>query len=313
MPAPSSVADYGPCEDRLFYGYRLQTEIALPSLPRLDAGGAPDLTLRRGEVPDRLAEADWSSPFVEIGSDGTVLVRIGGTLKMLVRDGRHIVLDRTGGTEIGGIETFLFSAVAGIVLHRFGVLPLHASCVMVGDVAVALAGVSGRGKSTLAGAMSLQGHAVVTDDVCPIVFRDGAALAVPGPARIRLWPDAADRLGLSQNRLETGRPNHPKRVLAAGSPAVAPRPLGAVVRLGIDKRLDRPVMTRLTGPATMTPLEELVYRARLGRRLGRRIGLFQDLVRLVGIVPVFQLVRPESFDDLPVLVDLVRSAVPSRH
>lgn len=309
----SARPEAGPREDRLFYGYRLRTEVALPSLPPLAAGEAPDLTLCRGEVPDRLAATDWSSPFVEIGRDGTVLVRIGDTLKMLVRDGRHIVLDRTCRAEIGVVETFLFSAVAGVVLHRSGVLPLHASCVMVGDVAVALSGVSGRGKSTLAGAMSLQDHAVVTDDVCPIVFRDGAALAVPGPARIRLWPDAADRLGLSQDRLETGRPNHPKRVLAAGSPAVAPRPLGAVVRLGIDKRLDRPVMTRLTGPATMTPLEDLVYRARLGRRLGRRIGLFQDLVRLVGIVPVFQLMRPEGFDDLPALVDLVRSSVPVRH
>jgi len=295
-------------EDRLFYGYRLRTDVTLPSLPLMPMDGAPDLTLCRGVVPDGLPETTWTSPFVEIGDDGAVLVRIGDTLRFLVRDGCRIVLDQNGPPESSVVETFLFSAVAGIVLHQRGVLPLHASCVMVGDVAVALAGVSGRGKSTLAGALSMQGHPVVTDDVCPIEFRGNVAMAIPGPARLRLWPDSAHRLGVSPDQLQTGRPGHPKRVLAAAA-CGTPSPLGALIRIAVDKRLDRPVMHRLTGPSTMTPMEELVYRTRLGRRLGRRLGLFQDLVRLAGVVPIFQLIRPEGTAHLPQLIDLVRSTV----
>lgn len=306
----------GRCVDRLFYGYRLRTDVPLPSMPlmepSLEPDGTPDLTLRRGAVPDRLTAAIWTSPFVEIEADGTVLVRIPDVVRFMIRDGRHLVLDQTCGAETSVIETFLFSVVAGVVLHQRGVLPLHASCVMVGDVAIAMAGVSGRGKSTLAGALSLRGHAVVTDDICPVSFRDGRALITPGPARVRLWPDAAQRLGLSHDLLETGRPHHPKRVLAAAGTDATPKPLGALIRIAVDKRLDRPVMKRLTGPATMTPIEELVYRARLGRRLGRRIGLFQDLVRLAGLVPIFQLIRPEGESDLPQLLDLVCSAIPGR-
>lgn len=270
-------------EDRLFHGLRLRTAVPLPSLPAMAADGAPDLTLRRGAVPDRLPGAVWASPFVEIAADGTVLIRIPGILGFLVRDGCHLTLNHDCAAGTGVIETFLFSAVTGAVLHQRGVLPLHASCVMIGDVAVAMTGVSGRGKSTLAGIMSMRGHAVVTDDVCPVTMLNGRALIAPGPPRIRLWPDASGLLGLSHAGLEPGRPDHPKRVLTARGTDAAPKPLGALVRIGVDKRLDAPVIYRLTGPAAITPIEELVYRARLGRRLGRRVGIFQDLAQLAGL------------------------------
>ncbi len=302
--------DTGWGEDRLFYGYRLRSDIALPSLPLLTDAGAPDLTLRRGPVPDCLPEPSWSSPFVEIGTDGTLLARIGDTLKFIIQNGRDIVLDQHSRAETSVIETFLFSVVAGSILHQRGMLALHASCVMIGDKAIALAGVSGRGKSTLAGALSMQGHAVVTDDICPITFRENAALVIPGPARVRLWPDAAQMLGLSQDHLAIGRPQHPKRILAVAGPNATPKPLAALIRIAIDKRLNEPVLYRLNGAAAITPIEEIVYRARLGRRLGRRIGLFTDLVRLAGLVPIFQLVRPEGDGNLPRLADLVRSVFP---
>lgn len=302
----------GLVEDRLFYGYRLRTDVPLPSLPLMaqsdEADLVPDLTLARGPVPDRLPETVWTSPFVEIAADGTVLIRIPDVVAFLIRNGRELTLDQDSAAETSVIETFLFSAVAGTVLHQRGVLPLHASCVMVGPVAVAMAGVSGRGKSTLAGIMAMRGHDVVTDDICPVGFHDGKVLITPGPTRLRLWPDAADLLGLSHAGLATGRPNHPKRVLAARGTDQTPKPLGALVRIAIDKRLDAPVLYRLSGPAAITPIEELVYRARLGRRLDRRVGLFQDLARLAALVPIYQLVRPESADP-SLLADLLTSTV----
>lgn len=306
-PPVPPLPDQG--KDCLFYGYRLRSVVPLPSLPVMPEGGVPDLSLRRGRVPEQLAGAVWASPFVEIGGDGSVLVRIPGIVAFLIRDGGCLTLDENSNAETSTIETFLFSAVAGAILHQRGVLPLHASCVMVGDVAVAMAGVSGRGKSTLAGALSMCGYDVVTDDICPVDFRDGKAMVIPGPPRVRLWPDAAGLLGLSHAGLETGRPNHPKRVLAARGADVGPKRLGAVIRLDIDRRLDTPVLYRLTGPAAITPIEELVYRARLGRRLGRRVGLFRDLVRLPTMVPIYQLIRPEGGVDPSRLADLVVSAL----
>ena len=86
-------------------------------------------------------------------------------------------------------------------------------------------------------------------------------------------------------------------------------PLGALIRLRVDTRLDRPSLVRLSGPTAIMPAEDVVYRARLGRRLGHRIGLFQDLTRLATLVPVFGLTRTGNPEDLPDQVRLVVSVM----
>lgn len=300
--SPSTVA-----ADRLFYGYRLRSGIALPGLPHAVADGEPDIRLAAGPVPTALAAPSWSSPFVEIAADGVVLVRIGDRLRFLIDRGTAVTVEHAPDVTPAEIETFLCSVVAGILLHQRGALALHAACVAVDGLAVAIAAPSGRGKSTLAAALAAAGHPLLTDDICRVTFTESGALAVPGPPRLRLWPDAARMLGHRSADLGPARPGHPKRVLP-GPAAGAPLPLAAILRLVIDARAVAPRLERLKGPAAITPAEELVYRVRLGRRLGRRIGLFQDLTRLAVQVPVFTLTRPEAGADLGDLVALVRAA-----
>jgi len=72
---------------------------------------------------------------------------------------------------------------------------LHASAVVVGGEAVAFAGKTGLGKSTLAASFATAGFPALTDD-CLIVKDDGERFfAVPAYSSLRLWNDAADALG----------------------------------------------------------------------------------------------------------------------
>lgn len=295
-------------DDRLFYGYRLRSALALPGLPDAPGGGEPDIHLAPGGVPAALPEPSWTSPFVEIGADGMVLVRIGDRLRFLVGHGASVTVDHVPDVTPAEIETFLCSIVAGVVLHQRGALALHAGCVAVDGVALAIAAPSGRGKSTLAAAFADAGHALLTDDICRVDFTDAGALAVPGPPRLRLWPDAARMLGHRPADLGQARPGHPKRLLARPG-AGGPLPLGAILRLGLSTRVDAPRLERLKGSVAIAAPEDLVYRLRLGRRLGRRIGLFRDLARLAALVPVFTLIRPETGGNLAELIALARSAL----
>src|SRR5262249_17994441 len=79
--------------------------------------------------------------------------------------------------------------------HQRGILPLHASGVMLGGRAVALCGPSASGKSTLAAMLAAQGCAVIADDLCLIDAREGEPVSVlPGCPRLRLWADSLERL-----------------------------------------------------------------------------------------------------------------------
>ncbi|HXP97179.1 MAG TPA: serine kinase [Telmatospirillum sp.] len=295
-------------EDRLFYGYRLRTDLLLPSLPSMSREGAEDIELRVGDVPAQLSAATWRSPFVEIGADSDVLARVGERIRFLIRDGRQVIINEAPPSRITEIETLLHGVVAGILLHQRGDLALHASCVVIGDRAVAIAGPGGRGKSTLAAVLVAQGYPLLTDDVCRVRFANGSAWAMPGSSRLRLWPDAARTLGHAPDTLAVGRPGHLKRQLPSSLVSTNPIRLGAILRLGVDSRQDTPSLVRLSGLATVIRSDEVLYRARLGRLLGRKVSLFEDLTRLLALVPMFSLTRTERSSDLSDMARLVISA-----
>jgi len=72
---------------------------------------------------------------------------------------------------------------------------LHASAVVIGGVAIAFAGRTGLGKSTLAASFAAAGFPALTDD-CLIVKDVGKQfVAVPTYSSLRLWNDAANAVG----------------------------------------------------------------------------------------------------------------------
>lgn len=72
---------------------------------------------------------------------------------------------------------------------------LHASAVVVGGDAVAFAGKTGLGKSTLAASFAAAGFPALTDDCLIVKEEGGQFLAVPAYSSLRLWKDSANALG----------------------------------------------------------------------------------------------------------------------
>ena len=120
-----------------------------------------------------------------------------GWLRLSYSDGTDFILNRTGaevwaawpdGLTVDDMSAYLLGPVMGFVLRLRGRVCLHASGVVANGRAFAVLGPPGAGKSTLAAAFAARGHAVLSDDVVPLVEGDGAFLAVPGYPRVRLWP-----------------------------------------------------------------------------------------------------------------------------
>lgn len=92
------------------------------------------------------------------------------------------------------VATYLLGPVLAFVLRLKGFVPLHASAVSVRDRALLFLGHAGAGKSTTAAAFATLGHAVLSDDVVPVIETAGGLVASPAYPRLALWADSAAAL-----------------------------------------------------------------------------------------------------------------------
>ena len=104
------------------------------------------------------------------------------------------------------VRLFLLGSVMGALLHQRGWLPLHGSAIRLPDGTAAIfMGPSGVGKSTLAAAFRRRGYAVAADDVS-LIFTgaDGSPLLQPAYPELKLWAEAAAKIGEDTGRVTPG-------------------------------------------------------------------------------------------------------------
>src|SRR5205085_5403666 len=123
----------------------------------------------------------------------------------------------------------------------------------VNGCAMAFAGRSGIGKSTLAGYLQSRGYEVLCDDVCVVGVDDsGGLLAWPGLARLKLWRDAAEAFGHDSRTLQPAMDGIEKYHLPLpAATANAPRPLKRLYILSDRMPHAAAGISRLTGMAAL--------------------------------------------------------------
>lgn len=103
-------------------------------------------------------------------------------------------------------------AIPRLLALRQGHIVLHASAIAMEGSVVAVLGVSGQGKSTLAAWLSSQGHPVLTDDCLVLRWDEGEQewLAQPSYESVRLWPDSAEALQIDKSGMKPFAEYSPK-------------------------------------------------------------------------------------------------------
>jgi hypothetical protein len=296
-------------------GMRLRSTIALPELTAV-AGRRADCAF---EVSRAIARTDdvewfhqwrtkWRRTWLRIGrADQRYVLRFPGLADFDVSgSGRRIVAHVHGGLPRATLRHLLLDQVLPLALGRMGRTPIHASAVHVPRFGViAFAGGPGCGKSTLAAALAREGCAVLSDDCLVIDVRRHAAWAVPSYPGVRLWPDAATRLGYRGRRV--AHYSDKLRVGRTGLPtAIGPSRLRALFLLSPPSAMvrtasmaPRGARERLIGLATYAYLLDIQDRTALTR-------LFHQLGVLADIVPIAALRLSKDRRRLPALAREVR-------
>ena len=225
-----------------------------------------------------------------------------GFAEIWVQNGRRIALSIAADADRSEIAAAVSGPALATALGQRGLLVLHGTCVAFGERAVCLLGDSGMGKSTLAAALCARGGALVSDTMTVVDLAQGTPLVRVGPARFKLWPDAASMLGWDPEVLPGAAPGSDKRVCVFRGKMAPP---------GVT--LDRIFLLSANGPvssAAVTPAAAVVAVLR-NHFLSAFLG-FEQLkhwlprcARLVESTTVRTLCRGQSLTDLQDAVRLL--------
>ena len=276
-------------------GLSVGSEIALPGLIVGSVERMPQVTIRRGEVPDDLSEKSASGPTWQIAGK-QFLMRIPGIARFLLNAGREIVVEPESEETVADIPIFILGTVFGILLHQREQIVLHASAVRVAGKAVLFCGGSGAGKSTIAAALAQRGYPLVTDDFCTVsVNGAGAPLVYPDGRQLKLWAQAIDRLDLAQSRGERVRKALEKFYVEPCDAFTAPLSLGAVYALREARPPNAPGIEKPNVVDAALLLRRGAYRPLLVRRMNQKVNYFHAATAIANTAGIFFLTRPLDF------------------
>jgi hypothetical protein len=260
-------------------------------------------------VPERLPGAVVREPLVDARPDAFLIRMPAG--RFLVEPGHAIRVERAPGATDADVRCFLEGPVAAAAALLNGLIPLRAATVVIGGRAVAIAGVSAAGKSALAAALALRGHAVLADAVTPIatdVARAATPIVQSHAPDVVLWPDMVAELGLDPAAGRRVRPALPKLAFRLGVPA-APAQLDTVIFLRRDMRRASPTAEPVVGAAKVKPLLNAAWHRALVGPLGLSPRRFTALARIVSAGRCIELARPPGGASPVELAALVEEVV----
>lgn len=272
------------------HGLVLDSELPLPELTPAPAG-VPDVVVRVGPVttPGATAVLLPHGMWVDGETAGVDVPQVG---RFLAEGGTRITVQPYDDAAPATVRLFLLGTALGFLLVQRGLLVLHGNAFRVGASCAVVLGHSGAGKSTLAAEMHRRGLDVLSDDVVPV---DATGHALPGFARIKLWQDALDRLGVPSDGLARVRAEHAKFHLPIERAAVDPLPVRWLYLLD---RHDGPLrLVPVRGAEVFNALHEHAYRHEILVGAHRRTHLVRSAA-LAASARLTRVDRPRGVDSV---------------
>jgi hypothetical protein len=280
-------------------GFTVASEITLPGLIAGASRGTPEITIRRGAVPERLPGATTAGPTWQIAGK-QFLVTIPDIARFLLSDGNAIVCEPASEAAEADVPIFILGTVFGILLHQREQIVLHASAVRVNGKAVLFCGQSGAGKSTLAAALAQRGYPLVTDDFCTLTMdATGTPLVHPDGRQLKLWAQAIERLDLAQSRGERVRASLEKFYVEPSEVFTEPLALGAVYALREERPPNASGVEQPNVVDAALLLRRNAYRPLLVRRMDQKANYFRAATTIANVAGIFYLTRAMDFAKMP--------------
>jgi hypothetical protein len=290
------------------YGLSIRSQIQLPELLSNDQAevSETDVDIRIGRVSeDGLEDENQIGPPLWV-SQSEIWFKVPDVARFLMRDGQKITIDPAPGIDEESIRVYLLGSAFGALLIQRGHLVLHGNAIRIGDKCMVCVGDSGAGKSTLAAGFMQRGYDILADDVVPV---DLNYSALPGFPRIKLWQDAADRLGIDTKKLRRIRPDIEKfNYPLFNQFAQQPLPIRWVYILDSHNAAET-LLEPIVGLERFRPLRDNTYRMIFLQGMALEAEHLQLCGKLAGQIRLARITRPEQGFELDTLIDRVLSDI----
>ncbi|HEV7427002.1 MAG TPA: hypothetical protein VGQ46_11595 [Thermoanaerobaculia bacterium] len=284
------------------FALTIASDIPLHDLP--PGSGDADVVVRIGTLAEPRPDLDaWSVHASPDEAHGWAP----GAGAFRVRGGTEIVLDPPAGADERALRLAIVGPLLGVILAQRGRFVLHASTVVIDGRAVAFAGPSGRGKSTLVAALTRAGHPLIADDMTVIDTSTAMPVVQPGFPRVKLWPDSAEALAESADALPLLHPDRTKRSLQvtdAFHPVAVP-----LARCYLLEDGDAEAAAEIAGSECILSLVRLTYQASWMHETGTSGSNLLNCGAVARSGVVRRLYRRRSFDALPEVMRFIESDV----
>lgn len=267
------------------FGLSIVSDVELSELDECEPGAVPDVDIVRRSIAwpgDRRTPTDFRFSDNELllhwDTVGTFRVVGDGTIEVSPND---LFDPRLFSFPILG-------PIMALLLHRRGLLVMHASAVVLDGACAIFLGDKGAGKSTTAGALIERGHSLVSDDVVAIDLTDPARpMVLPAFPQLKLTFASASAIALPDARVgESLHPAIEKRQHRLRSNYVdQAAPLGAIYAL---ERSDSAAVVSLNPAEGLPVLLKFSYVARfersaMGKMAGRHLAACASLAVSPGV------------------------------
>lgn len=267
------------------------------------------MCVRVGAVMQRPSVFDASGRGCWVNGDQVcyVLQDVGA---FLVSNGKDILVEPCPEAVGEGLQLSLLGPAMALLLLQRGKFVLHAGSIAINGAAVAFLGGHGWGKSTLVAMLYARGHRFLCEDVAGLTFLEDHIQVIPSFPQLKLWPDAAQRLGWSPADFPQVHPDCEKRLIRfCKNFNNVSIPLRRIYVLRVAPRVS---VERLRPVERQEAILRHWYGARFGpeflRSLDRR-NHFLRAAELARAVPVRALHRPATLHEDPGLTEAIEGEI----
>jgi hypothetical protein len=292
------------------YGLQIFSQVPLP-VPQSRPGQA-DITVRLGQIEAAPPGINGSRSLLR-ATPQEICSYWEPMGKVLVRQGRHIIVDPIPQASIETVAPWIQGAALSLALHQRGYLVMHASAVAIDDVAVAFIGEVGWGKSTTAAAMHARGHRLLADDIVAIRVDSGQPSVVSGFPHLKLTDKAIQFLGEDPAALNHVSDDPQKLLRISNAPLPSqPLPLAAVFVLGEGESCQVEPMNAVRAMPELMRHAFVARNTQFLKLTDTERTHFRNCTEVIRHTSICHLRRPRSFDLLPQLAALAEEHVEAR-